>query len=138
MENILIQQQWIFACSVFNSSGSSLSLVLGPPIFPPGSVQFDTQTGEVVQLLQVEALPKPIHKAVLWVQAEAHGPQDLCVFLTQVVKGVHQLVQVRMGIHHVCCQDVVETMGGTWETLLHLLTPDELRNLETEMTEDLY
>lgn len=116
---------------LFNSSGSSLSLVLGPLVLPPGPVQFDTQTGEVIQLLQEEALPKAIHKAVLWVQTKAHGPQDLCVFLAQVVKGVHQLFQVRMGVHHVSCQDVVETMCGTRETLLHPLTPDELCDLET-------
>lgn len=108
-------------------------MVLGPPVLPPGSEQFDTQTGEVIQLLQVEALPKAIHKAVLRVQTKAHGPQDLCVFLAQVVKGVHQLFQVRMGVHHISCQNVVKTMRGAWETLLHLLTPDELCDLETEM-----
>lgn len=114
-------------------SGSSLSLVLSHPVLPPGSVQFDTQTGEVVQLLHMEALLKAIHKAVLWVQTKAHGPQDLSVFLAQIVEGVHQLVQVRMGVHHVGCQDVVETVCGTWETLLHLLPPDELSDLETQM-----
>lgn len=110
-------------------SGSSLSLVIGALVLPPGSVQFDTQTGEVIQLLQVKALPKAINKAVLWVQTKSHGPQDLCVFLAQVVKGVHKLLQVRMGVHHVSCQDVVETMCGTWETLLHLLSPDKLCDL---------
>lgn len=116
------------ALCLFNSSGS-LSLVCGPLVLPPSPVQFDTQTGEVIQLLQEEALPKAIHKTVLWVQTKAHGPQDLRVFLAQVVKGVHQLFQVRVGVHHVSCQDIVETMCGTRETLLHPLTPDELCDL---------
>lgn len=82
----------------------------------------------------MEALLKAIHKAVFWVQTKAHGPQDLCVFLAQVVEGVHQLIQVRMGVHHVGCQDVVERVCGTGETLLHLLLPpDELGDLETQM-----
>lgn len=88
---------------LFKSSGSSLSLVLGPFVFPPGSVQFDTQTREVIKLLQVETLLKAIHKAVLWVQTKTHSPKDLCVFLAQVVKCVHQFVQVRVGIHHISC-----------------------------------
>lgn len=99
---------------------------------PPGSVQFDTQTGEVIKLLQVETLPKAIHKTVLWVQTETHSPKDLCVFLAQMVKRVHQLIQVRVGIHDISCQDVVETMCSTWETLLNLLTPDELSDLKRQ------
>lgn len=78
----------------------------------------------------MKALPKALHKAVLWVQTEAHGPQDLCVFLAQVVKGVHQLFQVGVGVHHVSCQNVVKTMCGMWETLLQLLTPDQLCDLD--------
>lgn len=115
---------------MLNSSGSSLSLVLGPCVLPPGSEQFDTQTGEVIKLLHVETLLKAIHKAVLWVQSETHSPKDLCVFLAQMVKGVHQLIQIRVGIHHIGCQDVIETMFCTWEMLLYLLTPDELSHLK--------
>jgi len=121
---------------ILHNSAVTLSLVLHPLVLPPGSVQFDTETGEVVQLLHVEALPKAVNETVLSVQAKAHGPQDLCVFLAQVIKGVHQLLQVRMGVHHVSCQDVVETMCGAWETLLHLRTPDELGDLETEVIEE--
>lgn len=111
--------------------GSSLSVVLGPLFFPPGAEEFDTQAGEVVQLLQVEVLPKPIHEAVLRVQAEAHGPQDLRGVLAQVLKGAHQLVQVRMRVDHVGRQNVVEAVRGTRETLLRLLTPGQLRHLGT-------
>lgn len=67
-------------------------------------------------------------KVVLWVQTEAHGPQDLCVLLAHVVKGVHQLLQITMG-----CQDLVETVCNTVETVLNILTPDQLCNLETHM-----
>lgn len=108
-------------------------MVLGPVVLPPSSVKFDTQTGEVVELLHVEALPEATHEAVLWVQAETHSPQDLCVFLTEVVEGVHQLLQVWVCVHHISCQDVVETVCGTRETLLQLLAPDELCHLEAQM-----
>lgn len=112
-------------------SSSSLSVVLGPLFFPPGSEELDAQAGEVVQLLQVEALLKTIHEAVLRVQAEAHGPQDLRGSLAQVVKRVHQLVQVRMRVDHVGSQNVIKAVRGTRETLLHLLTPGQLRHLGT-------
>lgn len=49
-----------------------------------------------------------------------------------MVKGVHQLVQVRVSVHHVSCQDVVKAVCGAWETLLHLLTPDQLCDLVTD------
>lgn len=114
-------------------SSSSFSLVLVAPVLPPGSEQFDTETGQVIELLQLEALLKVIHKAVLWVQAKAHGPQDLCVLLAQVVKCVHQLFQVWMGVDHISSQYIVKTVCGVWETLLHLLTPGELGHLETQM-----
>lgn len=106
-----------------------LSSVLAVSVLPPAPIQFDAQSGEVVQQLQVEALSKAVHKAVFRVQTETHGPQYLCVFLAQVVKGIHQLLQIRVSIHHISCQDVVETMCGTRETLLHLLTPDQLCDL---------
>lgn len=93
--------------------------------------EFDAQAGEVVQLLQVEVLPETVHEAVLRVQPEAHGPQDLRAFLAQVLKGAHQLVQVRMSVDHVGSQDVVEAVRGTRETLLRLLTPGQLRHLGT-------
>lgn len=80
----------------------------------------------------MEALPEAVHKAVLRVQAESHGPQDLRVPLAQVVKGVHQLLQVRVGVDHVGRQDVVETVCGVWEALLNVWTPDELRHLHTD------
>lgn len=78
-------------------------------------------------------LPEAIHEAVLRIQAETHSPQDLSVFLAQVFKGVHQLLQVRVGVHHVSCQDVVEAMSGTWETLIQFLTPDQLSDLKAEV-----
>lgn len=106
-------------------------MVLGPFVIPPGSEQFDAQTGEVVQLLQVEALPKTIHEAVLRVQAEAHGPQDLRGFLAQVVKRGHQLLQVRMRVDHVGGENVVKTVRVTRETPLHLLTPGQFCHLGT-------
>lgn len=106
-------------------------MVLGPIFFPPGAEEFDAQAGEVVQLLQVEALAETIHEAVLRVQAEAHGPQDLRAVLAQVVKSVHKLLQVWVRIDHVCSQNVIEAVGGTRETKLHLLTPGQLRHLAT-------
>lgn len=106
-------------------------MVLGPFVVPPGSEQFDAKTGEVVQLLQVEALPKTIHEAVLRVQAEAHGPQDLRGFLAQVVKRGHQLLQVRMRVDHVGGENVVKTVRIMRETPLHLLTPGQLCHLGT-------
>lgn len=116
----------------FDSSGSSLSRVRGPPGPPPGAEQLDAQTGEVVEQLQVEALLEAVHEAVLWVQTEAHGPQDLRALLAQVVESVHQLIQVRMAIDHVSRQNVVEAVGGARETLLHLLTPDQLGDLQSK------
>lgn len=117
-------------------SGGGLPLLPAAPLPPPGLEQFDAQAREVVQLLQVEALAEAIHEAVLWVQTETHGPQDPCVVLAQVLKGVHQLVQVRVGVNHICRHDVVETVRGPRETLLHLWAPGELGDLETQRTRD--
>lgn len=78
---------------IFISPSSHLSLTaISPFVLSPCSVQFDTETGKVVQLLQVETLLKSFHKAVLWVQPKTHSPQNLCVFLAQMVKSVHQLI----------------------------------------------
>lgn len=76
-------------------------------------------------------MPKKIHEAVLRVQAEAHGPQDLRGFLAEVVKRGHQLLQVRMRVDHVSGENVVKTVRVTRETLLHLLTPGQLCHLGT-------
>lgn len=121
----------------FSTSGSSFSLVLGPCVLPPGSEQFDTQTGEVIKLLHVETLLKAIHKTVLWVQSETHSPEDLCVFLAEIVKSVHQLIQIRVCVHHISCQNVIKTMCCTWETLLYLLTPDKLSHLKSSRIREL-
>lgn len=123
--------------SITMSDPSSSSLFtsgrsLGPFFFPPGSKEFDPQAREVVELLHVKALLEAVHKAVLRVQAESHGPQNLCVSLAQVVKGVHQLLQVRVGVDHVGCQDVVETVRGAREALFNIRTPDQLRHLQTD------
>lgn len=123
-----IHSKYSVSCVFLFSYG--LCLVLGPAVLPPGSVQFYTQTGQVIQLLKVETLLKAAHKAVLRVQAETHGPQYLSAVLTEVVEGLHELIQVRMRIHHVSCQNVVKTMCSTRETLSHVLTPDELHDLE--------
>lgn len=114
--------------SSFFTSGRSL----GPSLFPPGSKEFDPQAREVVELLHLEALLEALHEAVLRVQAESHGPQYLRVPLAQVVEGVHQLLQVRVGVDHVGRQDVVETVCGVWEALLDVRTPDQLRHLQTD------
>ncbi len=41
-------------------------------------------------------------------------------------EGLHQLLQVRMRIHHVCGHDVVEATGVPRESLLQLFAPAEL------------
>lgn len=112
--------------------GSSFSRVRRRPlVLPPASIQFDAQSGQIVQQLQVEAFTETFHKAVLWIQAETHRPEDLCVVLAQMIESVQELFQVGMGVHHIGCQDVVETMCGTWEPLLQLLTPGQLCHLST-------
>lgn len=78
----------------------------------------------------METLLEALHKAVLRVQPEAHGPQDLCVLLAQVVKCVHELVEVRVGVHHISRQYVVKTVRGTRESLIQILTPYQLSDLK--------
>lgn len=109
--------------SLFQSQTSVVCRRLCLLVPPPGSVQFDAEAREVVQLLQVEPHFEAIYEAVFWVQAETHCPEDQRVVLAQEVERVHQLLEVWVGIHHVCCQDVVKTVRGSWETLLHVWTP---------------
>lgn len=74
----------------------------------------------------MKVLLKCVHEAVLRIQTEPHGPQDDGVVWTQVHEGLHQLLQVRMRVHHVCSHDVVVVAGVARESLLQLLPPAEL------------
>ena len=98
----------------------------------PASVQLDVEAGQVVQQLHAEALLEAFYKAVLYVHAEAHGPQDLRPRLAEVLKGFQELLEEGVVVDHVGCQHVVVVVGGSREPLLQLLAPGQLRHLEQE------
>lgn len=83
----------------------------------------------------MKTLLEAVHEAVLCVQSKTHGPKYLSVVLAQVVEGLHQLVQVRVGVDDVRRQDVVKPMRGARETPSHLLTPDQLSDLQADVSE---
>lgn len=88
------------------------------PVFLHSFIQLNIQAWETREFFQVKQLLKSIYEFILFLQPEFHHPEDDGSFFAQMVKGNEELLQERVCIDNIRCQDVVEVINRPGEVPL--------------------